>query len=335
MTGLKTIAVKFAAFAILSGLLGLMLTNTMLNGLDGDSREYSAQFVEVSGLRPGDDIKVAGVRVGQVTDIKVDGRQAKVDFILNKDQPLLQNSKLVLRYANLLGQRYLSIQQPAERLPALPPGTMLTLEQTDPGFDLTVLLNGFRPLFNVLNPEDVNQLAESIVKVLQGEGPTVEDFLHQTAQLTNYIADRDQVFGEVLTNLTPVLRNLAGQGDELRATVTELKALMAGLAKERQVIGESIDGIAQLIDATAALFVEARVPTVAALKRLREVARMYAANSAQVGETLEWFPRLLAALGRITQNSNQGNVYFCNLGLEVANQEVFLNKNGPYSEVCR
>ncbi len=91
----------------------------------------------------------------------------------------------------------------------------MPLERTSPGFDLTELLNGFRPLFEVLQPADVNKLATSMVKVLQGEGGTVEILLQQTTELTNFVADRDDVYDDVLTNLTPVLDDLAGQGDRV------------------------------------------------------------------------------------------------------------------------
>lgn len=336
MTGMRSIAIKFIAFAVVSGLAGLLLLNTMLNDLGGDKDEYHAIFTDVSGLRTGDDVKVAGVRVGQVSGIEVDGRQAKVDFKLLKEQPIYDNTKLVMRYQNLLGQRYLSIQQPPQRGEELDAGATLDTSQTDPGFDLTVLLNGFRPLFQTLQPEDVNQLAESLVKALQGEGGTVETFLQQTAQFTTFLANRDQVFDRIVTNLTPVLQNLAGQGDELRTTVQELRALMTGLAQDRLVIGRSIDGIAQLIDATADLVVQAKVPAERAIDRLRSVADMYAANNDDFEATLTYFPDLIGALGRIGQNANQGNVYPCNLGFQVAGQTIFpVSRSGPYSEVCR
>lgn len=339
MTGLRSIAIKFTAFAVISGIAGLLLFNTMVNDLGGDSDEYSAIFVDASGLRPGDDIKVAGVRVGQVNDIEVVDGEARVTFELQDGQPLYDNATLVLRYQNLLGQRYLQLRQPARLGEEVDPGTELSWRasppQTDSGFNLTYLLNGFRPLFRTLQPSEVNQLAESLVMTLQGEGGTVEEFLQQTAQFTTFLADRDEVFGEVLDELTPVLENMAGQGDELTGTVRELRALMAGLAKDRKVIGASIDGISELIDATSSLVVEARVPTERALVRLQQVAGMYADNRAGLVSTLEWFPKLVGALGRISQNSNQVNAYFCNIGFKVAGQVIFpIDRDGPYSEVC-
>ncbi len=216
MTGLRVILVKFAAFAVASLALLLILVNTMSNGLGADSRNFDAVFTDVSGLRSGDDVKVAGVRVGRVEDIEVDGDVARVSFELSDEQPLLDTTKIVMRYQNLLGQRYLALVQTGER------GGRARRRRDGPassgpipGFDLTELLNGFRPLFEVLQPADVNQLATSMVKVLQGEGGTVEVLLQQTAELTNFVADRDDVYGDVLTNLTPVLDNLAGQGTEL------------------------------------------------------------------------------------------------------------------------
>jgi len=342
MTGLRTIVVKFTAFAVVAGILGMLTINTMLNAVDGDTSDYTAVFADSSGLRTGDDVKVAGVRVGRVTGIEVgeveNRKVSEVTFELKDDQPILDNSKLVMRYADLLGSRYLSIQQPEKRGEALPKGTRLDLSKTDPGFDLTVLLNGFRPLFRVLKPADVNQLATTLIKVLQGEGGTVQEFLSETTKLTNFIADRDKVFDQVITNLTPVLENLAGRGDELRTTARELTALMSALARERQTIGSSIDGIAQLTDHLSSLFVEANQPTKAALVRLRAVAKMYADNRTQVENAIVWFPRLVNSLGRITQNSNQANVYLCNLGVNLAGTTLYpFGQPGSanYSEVCR
>ena len=66
---------------------------------------------------------------------------------------------------------------------------MIPLTQTAPALDLAVLFNGFRPLFQALDPADVNSLAQHIVQVLQGEAGTVGTLLARTASLTNALAD--------------------------------------------------------------------------------------------------------------------------------------------------
>ncbi len=337
ITGFRTIMVKFTAFAVVSVLLGILLLNTMLNGLNGDTRSYTAEFTDVAGLRTGDDMRVAGVRVGRVQGIEITDQGAKVSFDMVEEQPILDTTKIVMRYQNLLGQRYLALVQAEEKGAPLRPGATVPIERTSPGFDLTELLNGFRPLFEALRPEDVNALATSMVKVLQGEGGTIESLLSQTGKLTNFLADRDKVVGEVLTNLTPVLTNMAGQGTELRSTVVELRALMTGLAKDRKSIGASIDGMSQLIGSTAGLLKDIKVPTVAAVKRFNKVMTLFVTNKDSFTAAIRSFGSTLAALGRASSYESAVNIYLCSTIVSLGPLKLNLNgsENGPFSEVCR
>ena len=337
ITGFRSIVVKFCAFALVSVLLAVVLLNTMFNQIGGDTRGYRAEFADVAGLRVGDDVRVAGVRVGRVQGIDIGDGGAEVSFDLAADQPLLETTKIVMRYQNLLGQRYLALVQDADRGPRLAAGATVPLVRTSPGFDLTELLNGFRPLFEALRPDDVNALATSLIKVLQGEGGTVESLLAQTGRLTNFLADRDQVVGEVLDNLTPVLTDLAGHGTELQATVEELRALMTGLARDRKSIGASIDGMSQLIGSTSQLLEEARVPTVRAVKRFRTVMDEFVDNKPEFVAAIGSFGSTLAALGRASSYENAVNIYLCSVIANVGGFELNLNGSGtgPWSEVCQ
>ncbi|WP_436700904.1 MCE family protein [Nocardioides sp. BYT-33-1] len=338
MTGLRSIAIKFAAFAVVSGLMLLLLVNTMQNGVSGGTREFRAEFADVSGLRVGDDVKAAGVRVGQVKDIRATADGAEIGLELVDDQPLLDSTTLVMRYQNLLGQRYISLVQGAERGAELEDGATVPVARTDPGFDLTGLLNGFRPLFKVLQPGDVNQLATSLIKVLQGEGGTVEQLLEQTGQLSNFLADRDAVIGEVMTNLKPVLDNIAGQGDELSSTVAELRRLMTGLAEDRASIGASIDGVSRLVGATSSLLKEVKVPLTRTTDRLVTVADMFERSRKELVDVIPAFTTVFESLGRATSYENALNVYVCSLSIAVTENGTGINlagNNGPWSAACR
>lgn len=336
MTGLRPIIVKFTVFGLITLLIGWILVNTMVNGVKGDREHFTAQFKDVSGLRVGDDVRVAGVRVGQVDDIASTKDGADVKIEVQKSQPVLDTTKVVMRYQSLIGQRYLSMVQDTDTGKQLNDGATIPVERTSAGFDLTELLNGFRPLFQALKPEDVNKLATSLVKVLQGEGGTVETLLQQTGQLTNTVADKDKVIDDVLNNLTPVLNNLAGQGTELRSTVVELKALMQGLAKDRKAIGASISGMSQLISDSNALLRDAREPSIRAVNRFRRTMEEFMDSRRDFVGALRDFDLALGALGRGTSYDNSLNVYICTLTLSVAGAELNLNvKPGPYTEVCR
>jgi hypothetical protein len=123
-----------------------------------------------------------------------------------------------------------------------------------------VLFNGFRPLFQALDPESVNQAAFEVVQVLQGEGGTIESLTQKTASLTNTLADKDEVIGRVIDNLTAVLATVDDRGTELSDLIVQLRRLSAASAEDREVIGASLDGINELTGATADRSSDVREP---------------------------------------------------------------------------
>ncbi len=336
MKGLRTVAVKFIAFAVVTSVLLVLLVNTMLNGLGEDSRHFDAAFTDVSGLRVGDDVKVAGVRVGRVDSIEATEDGATVGFELADQQRLLGTTKLVMRYQNLIGQRYLAMVQGPFQGNEMSAGSTVPVGRTDPGFDLTELLNGFRPLFEILQPGDVNRLATSMVQVLQGEGGTVEGLLQQTTQLTNFVSDRDELYGQVLTNLTPVLDNLAGQDDQLSTTIRTLKDLMTGLARDRASIGDSIDGVSRLVGTTSQFLRDVRTPAVNTIRRFVTVSEMLADSREDLNGAISQFSKIFEGLGRAGSYENALNVYPCSLLIALGNQQINPIGNNPsYSKVCQ
>ncbi|MDT9592481.1 MlaD family protein [Nocardioides zeae] len=335
MTGWKSTLVKFTIFATVSIVLFVGLFRIMTNTVGGDLRTWTAEFTAVSGLREGNDVRVAGVKVGRVERIELsEDNSALVTFTLRSDQEVFEQTLVAMRYQNLLGQRYLAVTAPSEdRGEELEEGDEIV--NTSPGFDLTVLLNGFEPLFRVLEPAEINQLASNIVAVLQGEAGTIESLLQNTAEATEYLASKDDVFGQVLANLTPVLENLEAQSTQFDATVTQLRDLMTALAAERGTFANSIDNLSSLVSATSELLGEIREPLQADVASLGETAALLSREQERVARTIESLPLLLGGYGRSMSYGAYLNIYLCNLGVEVLGATVWVpSPNGPYSEGC-
>lgn len=329
--------IKFGVFAAISAAMLLVLYNSMSNQVAGGTRPMKAEFTNVSGLRPGDDVRAAGVSVGRVqkVEVKADGRAA-VDFILRKDQEIYDNTTMVVRYQNLLGQRYLALVPGSGRSRPLAADSVVPVSRTSPGFDLTALLNGFEPLFETLEPAQINKLSASIVAVLQGEGGTVQDLLDETASLSTKLANNDEVFGRVIDNLTPVLENMAAHGNDFDSTVDQLDALTSALAKERTTIGDSLAGLSELSSATSELVTKARPDLARDLRTLSGLSGILVDNSKTVGDVLDNLPLATDAFSRPMSHGSWLNIYLCNVAVGLAGVEVNLGgKAGPYSEVCR
>ncbi|MCK5892425.1 MAG: MlaD family protein [Aeromicrobium sp.] len=331
------VRIKFSIFAVVALAIMLVIYNTMVNRVGGESTRYTAEFTSVSGLRPGDDVRAAGVRVGRVEQIRLEGTdRARVEFTLGAGQTVSDTTQISVRYQNLLGQRYLSLIPGEEPGTPMAAGDVLGTDQTDPGFDLTALLNGFEPLFETLEPEALNRLATSIVAVLQGEGGTVEALLAETARLTQDLAAKDDVIGDVLTNLTPVLESFTAQEAQFTTTVDALSDLMTGLAAERDVITGSFDGVSELAQAAASLTQEIRPDVDTAIGSLRAVADTLVGHQAALDELFASAPLGFDSFTRPTNTGTWLNMYICVITLDVLpGSSISLgNPAGPYSEVC-
>lgn len=220
---------------------------------------YTAEFETVSGLRQGQFVRASGVEVGKVKEVRLveGGHRVMVDIDVDRALPLYQSTTAQIRYADLIGNRYLELQRGEGegsdlRLPA---GGFIPLAHTSPALDLDALIGGFKPVFRALDPDKINEIASSIVTVFQGQGGTISDILQQTAQLTNHIADRDEVIGQVVSSMTTVLDTAVRHRKSFDATVDnfaqligELNANGPALARGLADFGDSAGNLATLLE---------------------------------------------------------------------------------------
>ena len=230
-------------------------------------------FSDATGVVKGDDIRIAGVKVGSVKDVKiVDRDRAEVSFNVAESSIVTKSSTATIRYRNLVGQRYISLTQGVGDLDRMPEDSTIPMDRTQPALDLTVLFNGFKPLFAALSPSDINKLSAEVISVFQGEGGNLNALLKSTASMTNTLADRDQVIGDLITNLNDVLATLAGRDKQLSELIIEFKNFMAGLVKDKDAILGSLDSVSALANETSDLVVGIRPSFVRDVKGLRGVA---------------------------------------------------------------
>ena len=312
-------AIRLAIFGA-SGLLILVLLYLTLGQIRlGPSNHYSAMMSNVSGLKSGDLVRVAGVRIGQVDGIHMEaGDQVKVDFHVDATQHLTDRTQVLVRYENLLGDRYLELQQPGDGGTALDSGAEIPVSRTTPALDLDVLLNGFHPLFRGLQPDQVNELATNLIQTLQGQGGTIQSLLSQTSSLTNGLADDGNTISALITNLDSLLGHVNSRDTQLRQTITQFKGLVSGLAKDRDPISTSIVSINQMASRLAGLFEQTRGPFRSTVIAVSDLARMLNTNQATLNKVLDSLPAAYQLLDRVGSHGSFFNFYLCSAQVKIS-----------------
>lgn len=303
--------IKGAIFLVVTTVATLALGITIANVAPGTAVHYTARFDNASSLDPGDGVRMSGVRIGQVTSVEVvDRTYAKVTFSVTADISVTTDATLAIKYRNMVGARYLAVRQ-GDSSEYLDPGGHIPNSRTEPALNLTALFNGFKPLFRALDPEEVNQLAHEIVRVLQGQGSTVDSLLAHIASLTKTLASRDAVIGRVVENLNAVLAAVNAKGDRLAKLISTTERLVRGLAKDAEPIAEAIGGIGALTTVTANLLREGRAPLHDSIAALRDLTSNLVANTAVFKKFLDNLPVKLDRLATLASYGSWFNFYLC------------------------
>jgi len=304
--------VRLAIFVVVTTVATALLAVTIGNISFTATTKYRAVFTDVVGLNKGDDIRIAGVKVGQVDKIAIyQDKLAMVSFSVDSDQVLDTTTRATMRYRNLVGNRYIALTEGVGGGSRMKANGIIDKDRTAPALDLSVLFNGFKPLFTALTPKDVNQFAFEVIKVLQGEGGTIESLLARTASLTTTLADSDQVIGDLITNLTSTLQIVSQRQQNFSQLLINLQQFITGLSQDINPILGSLGSINSLNTKTAGLLQQTRVPLKADLDRLRQLSTTLDDTQGIWVKTLQNMPGKLETMTRTASYGSWFNFYLC------------------------
>lgn len=304
-----------------------------------DSRAtYSAVFTNVSGLKGGNFVRIAGVEVGKVRDMSLhkDGTVTVV-FSIDKNLTLTEGTKAAVRYENLIGDRYLSLEEGAGSVRKLQPGQTIPVQRTSPALDVDALIGGFRPLFRALDPDQVNALSGELLRVFQGQGGTISSALAQTSALTSTLAGRDQLIGQVITNLNTVLATFAERDDQFSDGLDKLSELAKGLSDRKSDIATGTAYINAAAGSVADLLDTARQPIKEAVTQTDRVSGQIMADHDYVDDLLKTLPDAYQVLARQGLYGDYFGFYLCDAVLKLngkGGQPVFVKLVGQSTGRC-
>lgn len=299
---------------------------------------YRADFISVSGLQAGDFVRIAGVEVGKVKNISLNkDRLAVVEFTADESVVLTEGSQAAVRYDNPIGGRFMELREGTGSLKRLNPGQAISKDRTEPALDLDALVGGFRPLFRALDPNQVNLLTGQLIDAFQGQGATISSFLSQTAALTNTLADRDALIGQVIGNLDTVLGSMSKQSDQFAKAVDSLSELVDGLAERRTDISDAVAYTNAVSGSVADMLSQARPPLKTVVEQSDRVGGIVVADHEYFDNLLNTLPDAYQRLARQGLQGDFFSFYICDLFLKVngkGGQPVYVKLAGQDSGRC-
>ncbi|ADG98504.1 Mammalian cell entry related domain protein [Segniliparus rotundus DSM 44985] len=243
---------KFLAFALIVFVCSSVMFRILTSPVKGATDRFTAVFNDVSGLWAGGDVRMSGVLVGKVERVEpvVDGADpdnpdlahAHVVFTLERKYPVYRDSRFAVRYQNLLGIRYLEIIPPeGPGNQRLKDGSVIRLNQTISAFDISTLFNGLKPIFDEVDPENLNKFNENLLLLMQGDTTNLGEVLSEIKTLSLFAQSRDELFRALFDQVSKINEVLPGKSRMILDLLQQFSGLFGAFADQNDVIMKTVD----------------------------------------------------------------------------------------------
>ncbi|MFJ9391489.1 MCE family protein [Nocardioides sp. NPDC101246] len=265
--------------------------------LIGGGTTYYANFSEAGGLKSGDEVRVAGVRVGKVNSIELDGNQVKVGFKIREKVNFGENSGAGVRVKTLLGDMFLELQPAGEG--QMKAGATIPVDRTESPYDV---VEAFEGLADTSANIDKDQLAAALTTLADLTRSTPEEFqaaLTGVSDLSRNLAAKDERIESLLTQLDRVTKVLDERDGDLITLMNDANQLFAALVERREAVHNLLISTQQLSKELSQLVDDSRADLKPALESLDVILDVFTKNE----ENLEKSLRLMAPFYKVFNNT--------------------------------
>ena len=235
--------VRFTVFVVVTGLLTVWIGRSITGGDHGPRYELSATFDDVAGMYDGDDVKLAGLTVGEVTDIAVVDGKAHVRFAVDDTVDLPVDSTAAVRWRNLIGQRYLGLE-PGTDPHLLADGDAIA--NAKDVVDLGQLVNELVPLARAVSPDQVNDILTTLLQAFEGNDQSFDGLLADADSVLGTLAERDATIDQLLADYDTITTAVASRDSQIGQMVDNLVAISETFAGNDELLDEALVQLGQL-----------------------------------------------------------------------------------------
>jgi phospholipid/cholesterol/gamma-HCH transport system substrate-binding protein len=314
----RSILVKVGIFTVTMLLVALGLVVIFGEFRFGPENTYHANFTDATRLKGGQKVRIAGVPVGSVKGLKLNpNNSVDVTFGVDKRYTLYSSTRAVIRYENLVGDRFLEITSGPGELRKLRPGATIDQRHTQPALDLDALLGGLRPVLKGLDADKINTVSSYVIELLQGQGGALSNLLANTNAFGSTLGARDKAIGNVINNLNAVLTTVDAKGAQFSDSVDQLQKLITGLAEGRDAVAGAIPPLASTTSDLTDLLKHSRRPLQGVLENTRPIANEINDRLPEVNNDIEQLGEDYLRLAALGSYGAYFNIYFCTVSLKI------------------
>nr|WP_037907497.1 MCE family protein [Actinacidiphila yeochonensis] len=274
----------------------------------GGGTSYTADFSEAAGLRSGNEVRVAGVKVGQVTGVALDGAQVKVTFTVRHTW-IGNASTAAIGIRTLLGQKYLAVDPLGNR--EQDPASPIPRTRTTSPYDVTQALDGLGQTLGAIDTQQLAQSFEAISDTFKDTPASVRGAATGLASLSRTISSRDAQLADLLSGSRKLTATLSDQDGRFQQLISDGDQLLGEVQARRDAIHALLTGTESLGAQLNGLVADDSKQLGPTLDALDKVTTVLDANQAGLDRILATAGPYYRLVGNTLGNGRWFDSYLC------------------------
>jgi phospholipid/cholesterol/gamma-HCH transport system substrate-binding protein len=271
----------------------------------GGGTTYTADFTEDAGLIPSDDVTIAGVNVGKVTAVSLQGQHVKVDFKV-KNAWLGDQTTADIKIKTLLGSKYIELTPQGSQ--PLDPNAAIPTSRTTSPYDVLDAFNGLSQTVDQLNTDQLAQSFQVLSQTFANSPTDVRNALNGLSALSNTISSRDQQLAQLLSNTGQISQTLASRDSQVQKLLSDGTLLLGMLQSRKQAIDTLLTGTQSLATQLSGLVNDNQAQLNPVLTELNQFTTMLQQNQTSLANGIQ----LLGPFARLFANTIGNGRWFDN-----------------------
>ncbi|KOX23681.1 ABC transporter substrate-binding protein [Saccharothrix sp. NRRL B-16348] len=274
----------------------------------GGGAKHTAEFTEAAGLRVDDEVRVAGLKVGTVTDVELHDGRVRVTFRVSGVE-LGDRSRAEIRIKTLLGQKYLALDSEGRD----PLTGTIPVERTTSPYDVIEAFSGLSTTVSEIDTDRLARSFEVLSDTFRDSPEHVKQALDGLSALSKTISSRDEQLASLIKGANRVSGALAERNNDFAALITDGNLLLAEIGRRRDAIAALLDGTRELSRQLSGLVADNSEQLRPALEQLERVTDVLRNNQDALDRGLALAGPYYRVLNNSLGNGQWVDTYLCGL----------------------
>ena len=272
--------------------------------------KVTAEFRDAAGLKVENQVRVAGIKVGAVSDIQLVGDRVRVTMEIDNGTEIPKSAFAEIKLATILGTKFVDVEAKGGA-PYMEDGDSIALEDTAIPYEIYQASNQGTNLLEELDGPALNDALVQLTKLVNTSKDELGEALAGLNELGAGLNDKEEDIRSLLANANDLTALLADEGDEINELIANSDAVLSSLAQKREEVQSLLESTKLMSGQLAGVLRDNRANVDGILSKLHKALVVLDRNIEHLDVALEYAGPSSRYFGSVFSQGRWGDIFNC------------------------